>query len=59
MRQTARTADRFKLDPVAVLTDDGDEWPHLVRAACMRVLEADDAKRAERERAEVKKAKRR
>lgn len=59
MRTAARTADRFKLDPIAVLDDGGDEWPHLVRAACMRVLEAEDAKRAERERAEVKKAGRR
>lgn len=55
VKQAARTADRFKLDPVAILDDGGDEWPHLVRAACMRVLEADDAKRAERERAEAKK----
>lgn len=57
MRQAARTADRFKLDPLAVLEDGGDEWPHLVRAACMRVLDADDAKRAERERSEINKAK--
>lgn len=42
-----------------MLTDDGDEWPHLVRAACMRVLDADDTKRAERERSEINKAKRR
>lgn len=39
-----------------LLDDDGDEWPHMVRAACMRVLEADDAKRAEKERAAMSKA---
>lgn len=59
IKQAARTADRFKLDPVAILDDSGDEWPHLVRAACMRVLESEDAKRAERERAEVNRAKNR
>jgi hypothetical protein len=36
-----------------ILDDGGDDWPHLVRAACMRVLEADDAERAKRERAAV------
>lgn len=56
VRQAARVADRFKLDPVAVLDDGGDEWPHLVRAACMRVLDADDAKRAEKERAAARQA---
>jgi len=57
VKQTARTADRFKLDPVMILDDQGDEWPHVLRAACLRVVEADDAKRNERERAEMSKNK--
>lgn len=28
----------FRLDPVALLDDDGDEWPQLVRLAAARYV---------------------
>jgi hypothetical protein len=46
----ARVARIFKLDPVALLRDGGDEFLTLVRVAAAQVVERDKAKEAEAER---------
>jgi hypothetical protein len=43
--QVARVAHTFGQDPVALLTDDGDEFVTLVRIAAAQVIERDDRER--------------
>jgi hypothetical protein len=49
VEQAARVAREFKLDPVELLSDGGDEWPMMVRIAAAQVVARD--KRAEAEAA--------
>lgn len=55
MEQAARVARVFHLDPVALLDDNGDDFPMLVRIAAVMVVNRD--KKAEAE-AEARAAKR-
>ncbi len=45
----------FHLDPVALLTDDEDEFPMMVRIAAVMVVNRDKQKEAEAERRAAKK----
>lgn len=47
----ARIAREFRLDPVALLRDDGDEFLTLIRIAATQVVLDDKKKEAEAERA--------
>lgn len=40
----------FRLDPVALLDDDGDEWPQLVRVAAARYVARQEEAAAKRAR---------
>jgi hypothetical protein len=48
VRAAALVARQFRLDPVALLDDDGDDWPMTVRVACARIV--DDAERKANEK---------
>jgi hypothetical protein len=53
----ARVGEIFGQDPVALLRDDDDEFPMLVRLAAMRVVERDRKARAEAEARAAKRGK--
>lgn len=38
----------FRQDPAALLDDDGDEWPHLVRVAAARFVAREEEAAARR-----------
>lgn len=40
----------FRLDPVAVLDDGGDEWPQLVRVAAARFVAREEERAAKQAR---------
>lgn len=48
VRSAALVARLFRIDPVPLLDDDGDDWPMLVRIACARIV--DDAERKANEK---------
>jgi len=55
--QAARVARVFKLDPVALLKDDGgDEFLMLVRIAAAMVVQEDKRKEAEAEKAAMRRS---
>lgn len=55
IKQAARVARVFKLDPVALLRDDGgDEFLMLVRIAAAMVVQEDKRKEAEAEKAAMR-----
>lgn len=43
-------ANRFHLDPVALLRDGGDEWEMLVRIACCQIIAEEERRDAEEQR---------
>jgi hypothetical protein len=50
VQEAAAVARIFRVDPVSLLADDGDEWPMLVRVAAARYVvrcEEAAAKRAQ------------
>lgn len=53
--QIARVARTFRLDPVALLRDEGDEFLTLVRIAATMVVDDDKRKEAEAEKAAARK----
>lgn len=55
--QAARVAREFKLDPVALLSDGGDEFPMMVRIAAARVVARDKRAEAEATKREANKKK--
>lgn len=55
--QAARVAREFKLDPVALLRDGGDEFPMMVRIAAAQVVARDKHAEAEAAKREAKKKK--
>lgn len=54
VEQAARVARVFHLDPVALLTDNEDEFPMMVRIAAVMVVNRDKQKEAEAERRAAK-----
>lgn len=55
IKQVARVANRFHLDPVDLLRDDGDEWEMTVRIACADIIAEDERREAEEQERRVKK----
>jgi hypothetical protein len=59
VRSAALVARLFRIDPVPLLDDDGDDWPMLVRLACARVVEEAERKANEKTSSGVKRGRRR
>lgn len=53
VQEAAAVARLFRIDPISVLNDEGDDWPQLVRLAAYRFVVREEeaaAKRAQQSR---------